>query len=134
MCALCTVHVFVFFCFGEAIVRKTYLIFIRRWRGYHLDKSHNQQHYQHAITTCPYQGAVAELKRELEEGLGLWRAQLLAAQVRTSLTTLVVRIVMMVMMGMILILWYIIALYFCVGNIDEQCRGPSIKEKDHLAG
>ena len=53
---------------------------------------------QSTLVSCLYQGAVAELKRELEEGLGLWRAQLLAAQVRTSLTSLVVRIVMMVIM------------------------------------
>ena len=29
------------------------------------------------------------------------------------------------------------SIYLCsldVGNIDNQCRGPSIKEKDHLAG
>ena len=32
---------------------------------------------------------------------------------------------------------YITALYFSslyVGNMDDQCRGPSIKEKDHLVG
>ena len=28
-------------------------------------------------------------------------------------------------------------IFFCsldIGNIDDQCRGPSIKEKDHLVG
>ena len=32
---------------------------------------------------------------------------------------------------------YICTVYMCsldVGNIDDQCRGPSVKEKDHLAG
>ena len=52
----------------------------------------NLNNAQSPLVSSLYQGAVAELKRELEEGLGLWRAQLLAAQVRTIVTSVVVMV------------------------------------------
>ena len=53
----------------------------------------------HIPSSFSLTGAVAEIKRELEEGLGLWRAQLLAAQVEISM---IVMMTMMMMTSMIM--------------------------------